>query len=146
MWENCQSGKDMLLFFRGLDRGSCESRRNVCSLTLPNCSWGRMILGNEAVIAGRGHTVVLLVGWQSPAVFSGIFFPSRSERSGFLYNSTFLLEKIFLSFVVMQELLKTWNECSLMDQKPESKEKETQVYLSSLSHDPFGEEEWVTVF
>lgn len=59
---------------------------------------------------------------------------------------TLFLEKIFLIFVVMQELFKIWNECSLMDQKPESKERETKLYLSSLSHDLFGEKEWVIIF
>lgn len=57
-----------------------------------------------------------------------------------------ILGKVFIIFVVMRELLKAWNECSLMDQKPESKERETKVYLSSLSHDGFGEEEWVIIF
>lgn len=33
-----------------------------------------------------------------------------------------------------------------MDQKPESKERETKLYLSPLSHDLFGEKEWVIIF
>ena len=68
----------------------------------------------------------------------GFFLPD-AERNGFLCNLNSHFKKYISN---LRDYARTFkNECSLMDQKPESKERETKVYLSSLSHDRFGEEE-----